>query len=321
MALPRVLAAAAAATLLGATGYAAAGGTVNASLLDTTDTTSTDVTTSTATDDRYGHLADGDNRSADFARDDRSHDDERPRRGAAEETRANDFDRDSCHDHGSDNREFRDDDYSTTAKKAPAKSAVVPVAASTASFPGLGDRRLRTRRGADPLGPRRIPLHAHATIARSSGRIAATVEGVPPQRDPLALDKETMRQLGYRTVDLLVEWLERDVASAAASIAGRDAGAAGRPAARAAGGVRGDPGGPPARRAPVHEPGQPPPLLRLHPVQQHLAGRARRPDRERLQPLRRLLDGVGGTEPGRARGARLVQGAGSATRPRRQARS
>ncbi|MDQ2910377.1 MAG: aminotransferase class V-fold PLP-dependent enzyme, partial [Actinomycetota bacterium] len=34
--------------------------------------------------------------------------------------------------------------------------------------------------------------------------------GVPPQRDPLALDRETMRQLGYRTVDLLVEWLERE---------------------------------------------------------------------------------------------------------------
>jgi glutamate/tyrosine decarboxylase-like PLP-dependent enzyme len=36
------------------------------------------------------------------------------------------------------------------------------------------------------------------------------VEGVPPQRDPFALDNETMRQLGYRTVDLLVKWLERD---------------------------------------------------------------------------------------------------------------
>jgi aromatic-L-amino-acid decarboxylase len=36
------------------------------------------------------------------------------------------------------------------------------------------------------------------------------VDGVPPQRDPLALEKEAMRQLGYRTVDLLVEWLERE---------------------------------------------------------------------------------------------------------------
>lgn len=28
--------------------------------------------------------------------------------------------------------------------------------------------------------------------------------------DPLALDRETMRQLGYRTIDLLVDWLERE---------------------------------------------------------------------------------------------------------------
>jgi aromatic-L-amino-acid/L-tryptophan decarboxylase len=28
--------------------------------------------------------------------------------------------------------------------------------------------------------------------------------------DPLALDRETMRQLGYRTVDLLVDWLDRE---------------------------------------------------------------------------------------------------------------
>ena len=28
--------------------------------------------------------------------------------------------------------------------------------------------------------------------------------------DPLSLDRETMRQLGYRTVDLLVDWLERE---------------------------------------------------------------------------------------------------------------
>ena len=28
--------------------------------------------------------------------------------------------------------------------------------------------------------------------------------------DPLALDRETMRQLGYRTVDLLIDWLERE---------------------------------------------------------------------------------------------------------------
>jgi aromatic-L-amino-acid decarboxylase len=30
------------------------------------------------------------------------------------------------------------------------------------------------------------------------------------REDPLAVDRETMRQLGYRTVDLLVDWLERE---------------------------------------------------------------------------------------------------------------
>ena len=36
------------------------------------------------------------------------------------------------------------------------------------------------------------------------------MEGAPLHNDPLALDGETMRALGYRTVDLLVEWLERE---------------------------------------------------------------------------------------------------------------
>jgi aromatic-L-amino-acid/L-tryptophan decarboxylase len=36
------------------------------------------------------------------------------------------------------------------------------------------------------------------------------VAGRDPYSDPLALDRETMRQLGYRTVDLLVSWLERE---------------------------------------------------------------------------------------------------------------
>jgi glutamate/tyrosine decarboxylase-like PLP-dependent enzyme len=34
------------------------------------------------------------------------------------------------------------------------------------------------------------------------------VPGGGPEQDPLALDRETMRELGYRTVDLLVDWLE-----------------------------------------------------------------------------------------------------------------
>ena len=34
--------------------------------------------------------------------------------------------------------------------------------------------------------------------------------GGPHDNDPLALDPETMRELGYRTVDLLVERLQRE---------------------------------------------------------------------------------------------------------------
>ena len=100
--------------------------------------------------------------------------------------------------------------------------------------------------------------------------------------------------------------------------------AARRPAARRARGLRRDP----AQRlgdgrAAVHEPRRPSRLLRVHPVLGHLAGRARRLRREREQRLRRLVDGVGGAEPARARGARLVQGlgrlsAGGRGRPRQR---
>jgi hypothetical protein len=80
------------------------------------------------------------------------------------------------------------------------------------------------------------------------------VGGRRPDEDPLALDRETMRQQGYRVVDLLVDRLLDD--------------------------------GPPLRRATPAE------------------------MRERLQRLRGLVDGVGRAEPGRARGAGLVQGLG-----------
>src|SRR4051812_18270709 len=96
-------------------------------------------------------------------------------------------------------------------------------------------------------------------------------------------------------------------AAAAPRDARRDARAPARAAARAARALRADPRRPRARRPPVRQPRRSPRLLRLRTVRRHVAGRARRPDRERLQPLRRLLDGVGRPEPGRARGARLVQ--------------
>ena len=80
------------------------------------------------------------------------------------------------------------------------------------------------------------------------------------------------------------------------------------PAARGAAGLGRDPA--PARRgrAPVHEQGRPPRVLRVRPVRRHVAGGARRPDRQRHERLRGLVDGGRGAEPGRARGDRLVQG-------------
>ena len=54
--------------------------------------------------------------------------------------------------------------------------------------------------------------------------------------------------------------------------------------------------------------GDHPGLLRVHPVLRHVAGRARRLRGERLQRLRRLVDGVRRPDAARARGAELVQG-------------
>src|SRR5512133_190501 len=45
---------------------------------------------------------------------------------------------------------------------------------------------------------------AHAVPRRRGNR------AVTPDRDPLAFDAEAMRQLGYRTVDVLVDWLQRE---------------------------------------------------------------------------------------------------------------
>ena len=71
---------------------------------------------------------------------------------------------------------------------------------------------------------------------------------------------------------------------------------------------RADPGG--ARRgcAAVHESRRAPALLCLRALVWHLAGCARRPRGQRLQRVRRVLDGVGRPQSGGARAARLVQG-------------
>ena len=128
--------------------------------------------------------------------------------------------------------------------------------------------------------------------------------------DPLALDPETMRATGYRMVDLLVERVAgvRDwpalTRASPAEMRERLHG----PAPEAGTGFDDAAGDARARRARPHGPRRPPRLLRVHPRLEHVAGRARRLPRQRAQRLRGLVDGVVGPEPGRAAGARLVQG-------------
>ena len=133
----------------------------------------------------------------------------------------------------------------------------------------------------------------------------ARLRGIdPPPQDagnPLALDREQMRALGYRTVDALVDWLSDDAqpplrsatpAEMAARLGRLDARAPAPfdDAARTL--VRGRPA--------VREPLGAPALLRVRPVRGNVAGRARRLRRERVQRLRRLVDGVGGPDAARA---------------------
>ena len=89
----------------------------------------------------------------------------------------------------------------------------------------------------------------------------------PRQDDPLALDRETMRQQGYRVVDLLVDRLARRRSpplKRAAPEEMRASSPARRPRGRSRSTTLLDAAR--ARRAAVHEPRRPPALLRVHPV-------------------------------------------------------
>ena len=138
-----------------------------------------------------------------------------------------------------------------------------------------------------------------------------------PHLQPLALDREQMRALGYRTVDALVDWLSDDDAPALRRAAPAEM-AARLGTARARGGhpVRRRARDPLPRRPSVHEPLRSPALLRVRPVCGHLAGRARGLRRERVQRLRRLVAGGGGPDPARARDPRLVRAVGRLSRDR-----
>ena len=165
-------------------------------------------------------------------------------------------------------------------------------------------RRVPRRIGGRPERAGGVVADAHASKNARRGRGSLT-------DDPLALDAETMRQLGYRAVDMLVDAADRPVDSAAAPRdTRRDGRAAERPAAGRAAGLRRDPAPPRRGRAALHEQGRPSRLLRLRPVLGHLAGRARRPDRERRNVYAGSWMESAGPEPARARGGRLVQGLG-----------
>ncbi len=107
---------------------------------------------------------DADDHSDDLANDDRSHDDERQCCGTAEETAANHLDLDlgPQHDDGPDNCD--PDDDSKEGEEDAGQAGRGPRRRELSQLPGLGNRWLRGRRGADPLGARRVPLHAHATL-------------------------------------------------------------------------------------------------------------------------------------------------------------
>ncbi len=100
----------------------------------------------------------------------------------------------------------------------------------------------------------------------------------------------------------------RDAAADQARDARRARAATRRPATGGRRAVRRDPRGALPRCDPVREPLRPPPLLRVRPVRRHVARRARRLHRERLQPLRRLVDGVRRPDAARARAPLVVQG-------------
>ena len=131
-----------------------------------------------------------------------------------------------------------------------------------------------------------------------------------------------MRATGYRTVDALVDWLTdpsqppiRRAEPADAPATPRRPRTDDRPA------VRRDARRSLPRRDPVREPLGSPPLLRVRPVRRHVARRARRLRRERVQRLRGLVDGIGRAERSSSSRSSAGSRTGSATRPRPAARS
>lgn len=125
--------------------------------------------------------------------------------------------------------------------------------------------------------------------------------------NPLGLDQETMRRLGYRTVDMLVDTLSVSHSTPPRLPNGDGATAQGI-APRSAAKLRRDPRQARHRRPAVRRPDRPPPLPRLYSRLRQLAGRFGRLYRQRLKHRKQLVAGLGWSEPAGAGRARLVQG-------------
>ena len=140
----------------------------------------------------------------------------------------------------------------------------------------------------------------------STGHQVGGLDGMAD--DPLHLDREAMRRMGYQVVDLLVERIAALADGPVLRTATRDEMAAriGEPPPAAARAIRGAAGAARPRRAAVRRPLRPSPVLRLHPGRRDVAGGARRPDRGGDEHRRRRLARGRRPEPARADGPRLV---------------
>ena len=140
----------------------------------------------------------------------------------------------------------------------------------------------------------------------SAGHQVGGLDGMAD--DPLHLDREAMRRMGYQVVDLLVERIAALADGPVLRTATRDEMAAriDEPPPAAARAIRGAAGAARSRRAAVRRPLRPSPVLRLHPGRRDVAGGARRPDRGGDEHRRRRLARGRRPQPARADGPRLV---------------
>ena len=179
-----------------------------------------------------------------------------------------------------------------SSTSATATPTAAPPRTPTTSSRARGLARLPRARKVSLHALRRLPRHRRGRFRERSRRSGPT--------DPLELDPETMRALGYRAVDLLVDRIAGldEGQRLARRDPGGDGGAPARAAARRA--DRRRRALPPARdrRAPVRRPARPSALLRLRAELPHLAGRSSGTSSRAARTSSRA---PGSSRPGRAR--------------------